>query len=224
MDEELLRALYTIITPEKVDKFERIAAERTRYITVAVENLFQEHNASAVMRSCDCFGIQDLHIIEKDNQFSVNKDIAKGAGQWVDHHHYTDPLHPTGKCITSLKEKGYKIVATTPHTDAYSINNVPIDQPVALFFGTEVTGLSEKAIDLADYLVEIPMVGFTESFNISVSAALTINTLRNRLAMQDKIEWRFSQQEQTLQKIEWCKRILKNPENVIRGLKRRLEK
>ncbi|HLW30201.1 MAG TPA: RNA methyltransferase [Brumimicrobium sp.] len=222
MEEKLLQALYQIITPEKVEKFERIAAERTRHVTVAVENLFQEHNASAVMRSCDCFGIQDLHIIEQDNKFSINRDIALGAGQWVDHIHYTDNLYPTTKCIETLKSKGYKIAATTPHTDAYTINNVPIDQPIAFLFGTEQTGLSEKALDLSDYYVRIPMVGFTESFNISVSAALTINTIRTRLEEQIDFEWKLSQQEQTALKIEWCKRVLKNPESVIKDLRRRI--
>ncbi|PKR80289.1 rRNA methyltransferase [Brumimicrobium salinarum] len=222
MNEKLLKALYEIITPEKVEKFDRIAAERTNHVTVAVENLFQEHNASAVMRTCDCFGIQNLHIIEKNNKFNVNKDIAMGAAQWVDNHHYSDDLYPTTKCIQTLKDKGYKIAATTPHTEAYTINNVPIDQPIAFVFGTEQTGLSEKALDLADYFVKIPMVGFTESFNISVSAALTINTIRTRLEHQEDFEWKLSKEEQTLLKIEWCKRIIKNPNLTIKDFKRRI--
>src|SRR5690554_4805342 len=223
MEEKLLQALYQIITPEKVEKFERIAAERTRHVTVAVENLYQEHNASAVMRSCDCFGIQDLHIIEQDNKFSVNRDIALGAAQWVNHYHYTDKLYPTTTCIQSLKDKGYKIAATTSHTDAYSINNVPIDEPIAFLFGTEQTGLSEKALDLSDYYVKIPMVGFTESFNISVSAALTINTIRTRLEKYDEFNWKLSQEEQTRLKIEWCKKIIKNSDNVVKDFLRRID-
>ncbi len=223
MDERLLQALYSIITPEKIEKFERIASERTRHVTVAVENLYQEHNASAVMRSCDCFGIQDLHIIEQDNKFSVNRDIALGAAQWVNHYHYTDKLFPTTTCIQTLRDKGYKIAATTPHTDAYTINDVPIDEPIAFLFGTEQTGLSEKALDLADYYVRIPMVGFTESFNISVSAALTINTIRTRLENLENLDWKLSKVEQTSLKIEWCKRIIKNPDLVIKDFLRRFE-
>lgn len=223
MEEKLLKALYSIITPAKIDKFERIAAERTKHVTVVVENLYQEHNASAVMRSCDCFGIQDIHIIEKDNKFSLNRDIALGAGQWVTHNHYTDKLYPTTTCIQTLKEQGYRIAATTPHTDAYTINTVPIDEPIAFLFGTEQTGLSEKALDLADYYVKIPMVGFTESFNISVSAALTINTIRTRLESQDNFNWKLSKEDQTSLKIEWCKRIIKNPDNVVKDFLRRIE-
>ncbi|WP_107038025.1 TrmH family RNA methyltransferase [Brumimicrobium mesophilum] len=222
VEEKLLNALYSIITKEKIEKFERISSERTRHITVVVENLYQEHNASAVMRSCDCFGIQDLHVIEKDNNFSVNRDIALGAGQWVNHHHYTDILYPTTTCIQTLKKNGYKIAATTPHTDAFTINDVPIDEPIAFLFGTEQTGLSEKALDLADYYVKIPMVGFTESFNISVSAALTINTIRTRLEKQNEFNWKLSKKEQTELKIEWCKKIIKNPNGVVKDFLRRI--
>src|SRR5690554_5555008 len=223
MEEKLLQALYQIITPEKIEKFEQIAANRTRYITVAVENLFQEHNASAVVRSCDCFGIQDLHIIEQTNKFSVNRDIALGAGQWVNHYHYSDPQSPTLKCIKSLKEKSYKIAATTPHTDAYTINNVPINEPTVFLFGTEQNGLSEEALEVSDYYVKIPMVGFTESFNISVSAALTMNITRTRLEQQSEWEWKLSKEEQTKLKIEWCKRIIRNPDLVIKDMMRRIQ-
>ena len=222
MDKKLLNALYSIITPEKIEKFEQIASERTRHVTVAVENLYQEHNASAVMRSCDCFGIQDLHIIESDNKFNVNKDIALGAGQWVNHYHYTDKLFPTTTCVQTLKDKGYKIASTTPHTNAYTINDVPIEEPIAFLFGTEQTGLSEKALDLSDYYVKIPMVGFTESFNISVSAALTINTIRTRLESQNNLKWKLSEEEQTALKIEWCKKIIKNSDNVVKDFLRRI--
>lgn len=223
MEEKLLRALYQLITPEKIEKFERIASERTRHVTVVVENLFQEHNASAVIRSCDCFGIQDLHIIEKNNKFTVNRDIALGAGQWINHYHYSDRFTPTSNCISSLKEKGYKIAATTPHTDSYTVHNIPINEPVAFLFGTEQVGLSEKALELADYFVKIPMVGFTESFNISVSAALTIHSVRSRLEKQAEFDWRLSNVEQTQLKIEWCKNIIKNPEIVIKELTKRIE-
>ncbi|MBW7867707.1 MAG: RNA methyltransferase [Brumimicrobium sp.] len=223
MEEKLLQALYTIITPAKQEKFDRIAAERTRHITVAVENIYQEHNASAVTRSCDCFGIQDLHIIEKTNKFTVNKDIALGSGQWVDNFHYSDQLFPTTKCIEHLKGQGYKIAATSPYADEYTIHDVPIDQPLALVFGTEQIGLSEKALNMADYLVKIPMVGFTESFNVSVSAALIMHTIRTRLENQTDFEWKLTKEEQIQLKIEWCKRIIKNPEKTINDFLRRLQ-
>jgi tRNA (guanosine-2'-O-)-methyltransferase len=223
MRKELLEELYKIITPEKVEKFEQIASLRTRHLTVVVENLYQEHNASAVMRSCDCFGIQDLHVIEKGNKFNVNREIAMGAGKWVDDYHYVDNLYPTKKCINTLKEKGYKIVATTPHTKDITIDELDIKQPTALLFGTEQSGLSETALDMSDDFVKIPMYGFTESFNISVSAALTMMTLRKKLENENNLEWLLSKEEQTELKIKWCKNIIKNPDIVERDLLRRLQ-
>ena len=222
MNEELLERLYAIVTEEKQEKFERIAKDRTRYLTVVVENLFQDHNASAVMRSCDCFGIQDLHIIEKGNRFAINRDIAMGAGRWIDHFHYNDPKLPTTKCLTTLKEKGYRIVATSPHEDSKTIFDLDLSTPLALVFGTEQTGLSETALSLADETVSIPMYGFTESFNISVSAALCMQALRNRLEKEGVENWKLTPAEQTALKIEWCKRILKNGDEVLKDLKRRI--
>lgn len=222
MRKALLEELYKIITQDKVDKFERLAALRTRHLTVVVENLYQEHNASAVMRSCDCFGIQDIHIVEKGNKFSVNREIAMGAGKWVDNHHYTDKLYPTKKCISTLKEKGYRIIATTPHTNDVTINELDVSQPLALLFGTEQSGLSETALDMADEFVKIPMYGFTESFNISVSAALSMMTIRRKLEDQTDLNWLLSEKEQTELKIKWCKNIIKNPDIVERDLLRRL--
>jgi tRNA (guanosine-2'-O-)-methyltransferase len=222
MKKKLLEELYKIITDEKVEKFERIAAQRTRYLTIVVENLYQDHNASAVMRSCDCFGIQDLHVIEKGNKFNVNREIAMGAGKWVDSFQYADKLYPTKKCINKLKEKGYKIVATTPHTNDIEIQDLDLSKPVALLFGTEQSGLSETALDMADEFVKIPMYGFTESFNISVSAALCIMTLRQKLEEMESSSWLLSSKEQIELKINWCKNIIKNPDAVEKDLIRRI--
>lgn len=215
---KLLEKLYSIITPEKREKFNRIASERTRHITVAVENLYQEHNASAVVRSCDCFGIQDVHIIEKTNQFQLNREISMGAAKWVNHEHYFDEKYPTQKCINTLKDKGYKIVATTPHTDK-TINSIDLNEPIALFFGTEKSGLSETAFSLADEHIKIPMHGFTESFNISVSAAICMQVLRQRLEDQNDFEWKLNEAEQIDLKIDWCKNIIKNPDKAINHFK-----
>lgn len=223
MSQALLDAFYKIITPAKREKFDRIAAQRTKHITVVVENIYQDHNASAVMRSCDCFGIQDLHVIEKDNKFAVNRDIAMGSGRWVTRKIYSDTKFPTTTCIKTLKESGYRIVATTPHEEDQSIFDLDISTPIALVFGTEQHGLSETALALADEYVKIPMYGFTESFNISVSAALCMQALRNKLESQHELKWKLTEEEQIEVKIEWCKKILKNPEIVERDLLQRIE-
>jgi tRNA (guanosine-2'-O-)-methyltransferase len=169
---KILKEFYNIISESKQLMFDAIAAERTKHLTVVLENIHQEHNASAVMRSCDCFGIQDLHVIEKNNQYKVQRDIALGAGRWVDLYNFDKGENPSLDCIKKLKEKGYKIVATTPHTNDVTINELDLSQPIALVFGTEHTGISAEIIAEADEFVKIPMYGFSESFNISVSVAI----------------------------------------------------
>lgn len=207
MNSKVLDAFYEIITPNKKEMFDRIAADRTKHLTVVMENIYQEHNASAVLRSCDCFGLQELHVIEKDNTYKIQRDIALGAGRWVDMYSYDDSENVTKDCLNHLKSRGFKIVATTPHTDSQTIYDLDLSQPIALVFGTERRGISEEVIEMADEFVKIPMYGFTESFNISVSVAIVLNTLRQRLEQSD-LNWKLTNEEQTLLKINWCSKIL----------------
>ena len=219
-NKQLLDAFYEIISESKIEMFDRIASDRTNYLTVVLENVFQEHNASAVLRSCDCFGIQNLHVIEKDNQYKVQRDIALGAGRWVDVFNYDKGDNPTLDCLLKLKDKGYKIVATTPHENDCLISELDLSKPSALVFGTERKGISNDVKDLADEFVKIPMYGFTESFNVSVSAAITLNLLRARLE-KTNIEWRLNHQEQIDLKLEWSKKIVNKGELLEKELKKR---
>ena len=219
-DEKVLEAFYDIISESKQEMYDRIAADRTRHITVAMENIRKDHNASAVMRSCDCFGIQDLHTIEKDVQYVIQREIAKGAGNWIDLHSHSTGENPGIECITQLKKQGYQIVCTTPHTDD-TIESIPIDKPIALVFGTEIHGISEDILEISDYKVRIPMYGFTESFNVSVSVALTLNQLRNRLE-SSSLSWKLSHAEQVALKIKWCTKIVRDGEAVEEEIRRRI--
>jgi len=212
MEEKILAEFYDIISENKKEMFDRIASERTKHITIAIENVYQEHNASAVLRSCDCFGLQELHVIEKDNQYKVQRDIALGAGRWVDMYNYNQGNQVTSDCINRLKSNGYTIVATTPHTEN-TIYDLDLSKPVALVFGTERRGISEEVEQMADTFVKIPMYGFTESFNISVSVAIILNTLRQRLE-QSSYNWKLSKEEQIALKIKWCRKILNSGEQL----------
>ncbi len=212
MEEKILAEFYDIISENKKEMFDRIASERTKHITVAIENVYQEHNASAVLRSCDCFGLQEMHVIEKDNQYKVQRDIALGAGRWVDMYNYNQGNQVTKDCINKLKSKGYKIVATTPHTEN-TIYDLDLSNPIALVFGTERRGISEEVEKMADTFVKIPMYGFTESFNISVSVAIILNTLRQRLE-QSNYSWKLTPEEQTALKIKWCRKILNSGDKL----------
>jgi len=210
--EKVLEAFYNIVTKSKQNMFDLHASERTRYFTIVLENMFQLHNASAVMRSCDCFGVQDLHVIEDRNEYKVDREIAMGAGKWVNLHQYTSE-HATHECLSQLKSKGYKIIATTPHESNITIHDLDLSQKTALVFGTELEGLTQEALDFADGYVHLPMYGFTESFNVSVSAALTMHTVRQRLE-ESNLNWKLSKNEQIETKIEWCKNILRNGDGI----------
>lgn len=219
-DEKVLTAFYNMISESKQEMFDQIASDRTRYITVVLETIMKEHNASAVLRTCDCFGIQDLHAIEKGTSYEIQREIAKGAGNWVDMETYMSNDTPTIECLSALKNRGYKIVATSPHA-TQKISEISIDQPIALVFGTENDGISSEAESCADELVSIPMYGFTESFNISVSAAIALNILRDRLE-RSNLTWKLSYEEQIKLKILWSTRIIRDGEDVEKEIRRRI--
>lgn len=219
IDQKVLEAFYAIVSESKQEMFDRIASDRTRYVTIVLETIMKDHNASAILRSCDCFGIQDMHAIEKGNSYAIQREIARGAGNWVDLHTYMSPDQPSLDCLVPLREQGYRIVATSPRAKM-EINDLPLDRPIALVFGTEWHGISEEAEAFADDLVKIPMYGFTESFNISVSVAIALHVLRNRLEHSD-LNWKLSEEEQTRLKIEWCTKILRDGDKVEKEIRRR---
>ena len=189
-DYALLAFLTPFITDERKQRFEEVLAYRTRHVTVVLEDIFQPHNASAVLRSCDLRGIQDVHIVENNYQYDVNPDVVMGSNKWLNLYHYNKVDFNTPEVFDRLHEQGYQIVATCPHRDDFTPETLPLDQPIALVFGTEKLGLSDYAVEHADKHVRIPMFGFTESYNISVSAALLIYTLTNRLHNSEIIWYR----------------------------------
>ena len=216
-DKAFLDFLYQFITDDRKERFEQVLQNRTRHLTVVLEDIFQPHNASAVLRSCDLTGVQDVHIIENNFMFDINPDVVMGSTKWLDIHRYNEEEFNTPAVIEQLKSKGYQIVATCPHRDDYTPETLPLDRPVALFFGTEKTGLTDFVLDHADRYVRIPMVGFTESFNISVSAALLVYTLTRRLREQTDLDWHLSEEEKNEVRLEWSKRTL----NRIRQYERK---
>ncbi len=206
-DAYVLQEFYKIITPNKVNMFERIAPQRSKHIVVGLENIQQDHNASAIMRTMDCLGFQELHLIEKNNNYQFQRDIALGAARWLDVMQHQQEPEPVLDSIAHLRQKGYQIIATSPHIKANTPQNIDLTQPIALFFGAEKHGISEELSANADAFLHIPMHGFTESFNLSVSAALVLSALRTRLEASS-IDWLLSPERQTELKISWCERIL----------------
>ena len=199
VDLAYLNYLEGILTDNRKERFLNVLATRTNHFTVAIEDIFQLHNTSAVMRSCEVFGIQQLNVIEEKFGKSIDKEIAMGAQKWVD----VNRFESISACIHNLKTKGYQIIATTPHENDCLLDDFDITKPAALFFGTERDGLSQEVLDQADGFLKIPMVGFTESLNISVSAAIIIQNLMSRLH-KSEIAWRLSDDEMLERRLDWA--------------------
>lgn len=212
---KLLDHLMQFVTDEKKVRFNDIIKYRTKHICVVLEDIFQPQNASAVLRTSDLTGIQDVHIIENKNIYNVNPEVALGSSKWLTLKHYNQEDSNTLPTLKSLKDKGYKIVATTPHNDSYNLDTLPLNNKIAVAFGTELTGLSDDIISQADYHLQIPMHGFTESYNISVSAALVMYTLTQRLRNSD-INYKLNNEDRIDTLLEWAKNAVQRSEVIIR--------
>ncbi|MEZ7513711.1 TrmH family RNA methyltransferase [Flavobacterium frigidarium] len=208
-DLKYLEFLENILTDNRKEKFLKVLENRTNHFTIAVEDIFQMHNTSAVMRSCEVFGIQELNVIEERYGKSIVKEIAMGAQKWVD----INTFDSVTSCLDAVKSKGYQIIATTPHENDCLMEDFDITKPSALFFGTERDGLSEEILKRADGFLKIPMVGFTESLNISVSAAIIIQNLTNRLR-QSNIDWKLSEEEMLVKRLAWAKSSIKDIKRI----------
>lgn len=213
---DLISYLEGFVTEERAALFNRIVEQRTRYITVVLEDIYQSQNASAVLRTCDCCGLQDVHIIENTNEYTINPDVALGSDKWLDMYRYSDSEDNTLAAYNKLREQGYRIVATSPHKDDVMLDDFDISTGKAAFvFGTERRGLSDTAINNADEYVKIPMYGFTESYNISVSAAIVLSNITSKLFKSD-INWRLTGEEKLSLRLKWLRESIKSSKQLER--------
>ena len=214
---ELYEQAASLFSDNKRALFDRLAPLRTRHISVVLEDVYQSHNAAAVLRSCDCFGVQDVHVVEANNPFNPAGDVAVGSSKWVDYYKHAS----IQEAYRHLHAQGYRIVATLPHENDCMIGDLDISQPVALVFGTELTGLTQQAIELADAYVKIPMYGFTESFNISVCAALSLFSLTERMRRDSALGWQLDDDALLDLKLHWAMQAVRDGEKVMENLMQR---
>jgi len=208
--EEAIRILAKHVTSERWEKIQEVASERTRYISLILEDIYQMHNAGAVVRSCEAFGIQDIHVVEKRNKFAIrDTTVAKGAHKWVDFHYHKKGESTITDCIKGLKAGGYRIVATTLEGDPKDPEEIPLDKPLAVAIGTEMAGLSKEAIAEADMAIKVPMYGFVQSYNLSVCAALILNALMKRVRASDEA-WQLSDDEKRNLILKWLTKSIKH--------------
>lgn len=213
--DSVVEYLQQFITESRQARLTEILQNRTRHVTVVLEDLFQAQNISAVLRTCDCYGVQDVHVIQHRNEFEPNKDISMGADKWLSIHEYPHSDHNVKKCIDQLHEQGYWVAATLPDEQKRTIFDLPVERKTAFLFGTELTGLSDEAIRYADGNVLIPMYGFTESFNISNSAAIILSHFSEKMR-RSEINWHLSEEEKEELYFEWLQKSVKDSETIIK--------
>jgi len=202
------------ITDHKKQFIEKVLSERTRHITLVLEDIYQSQNASAVVRTCECLGLQDIHIIEEDSKYSVNKRVLKGSNKWIDLYRYKmKGFNNTEICFRKLREQGYQILVTDPSPDGVSINEIAIGNKIAVVMGNELHGTSSFAIEHADQKIFIPMHGFTESFNISVSAAICLNTLLTKVR-ESNVSWQLTEEEKEVLRLQWYRKVIRRSDLI----------
>ncbi len=210
---KLLTYLEGFVTDKRKNLFRNILQDRTRHFTVVLEDIYQQHNASAVIRSCDIFGIQDIHVIENKYKSKVSRHIAKGSQKWLSFHNYKEDTNNTLECLNTLKSKGYQIIATSPHNNSSILHDFDISKKSAFVFGVEKTGVSDLVINNADGILKIPMVGFTESLNISVAAAIILENLTFKLR-KSSVDWKLTNEEQKILYTSWIEKTIKNVDEI----------
>ena len=213
MDQKLLAYLEGYLTEKRKALFKKVLEDRTRHFTVVLEDIFQPHNASAVVRTCDIFGIQDVHAIENKYNNKISRHVAKGSQKWLSYNRYRDDGDNTTSCLASLKDKGYQIIATTPHNDSCALQDFDVTKKSAFVFGAEAEGVSEIVMKNADGFLKIPMVGFTESLNISVAAAIILQEVTSKLR-NSEVDWKLSDEEKQILYFNWVKTTIKNVDKI----------
>lgn len=208
-DAELLEFLYGYVSEHKQQLFENVLAQRTRHLTIVLENIYQPHNASAVLRTCELLGVQDVHIIEDNNTFELSTSAAQGSAKWLDLYHYAE-AGATKTCAEALKAHGYQLACATPHA-TLELDDLDVQRPLAICFGTELRGVSDELVEACDVQFKIPMYGFTESYNISVSAAIVLFQLLKRMR-DNEVPLALNEAEKQQVRLLWAERSIKRPD------------
>ena len=212
--ERIVEYLQQFVNEERQARLKEVLGNRTRHVTVVLEDLFQTQNISAVLRTCDCYGVQDVHVIKNRNDFEIHKAISMGADKWLSINEYPHREGNVKACIDRLHEQGYWVAATLPDEQKRTIFDIPVERKTAFLFGTELTGLSDEAIKYADGNVLIPMYGFTESFNISNSAAIILSHFTEKMRHSD-VNWQLSDEERDQIYFEWLQKTVKDSDTII---------
>lgn len=173
--EIVIAALSPVVTDARRKRIQEVVAGRTDDVVLVLDQITDPHNASAVLRSADAFGIQTVHVIVGDLGFRASEGVSKGTHRWLDVIRYESPA----ACAGHLSEAGYRLYVATMGSSVAPAD-LPRDEKLALVFGNEHRGVSDEMAELCHGTFSIPMRGFVESLNVSVAAAITIQNLASR--------------------------------------------
>ena len=213
MDQKTAAALTAhlerFITPERIARVRDVLDNRTRHIVLVLEDIYKSQNSSATLRTCDALGIQDVHIIENHSPFSLDSRVTLGSCQWTTLKRYRESGgNNTQACYAALRAQGYRIVATVPGPASKGLEDIGLERRCAFVFGNEEQGLSAAAIDGADACVSLPMYGFTQSYNISVSVGIVLMHMTVRLRAAG-VDWGLTDEEKAALTLEWYRTIVR---------------
>jgi tRNA (guanosine-2'-O-)-methyltransferase len=216
-ESQVFNHLAQFVSEHKKQFVEKVLDQRTRYLTVVLEDIFQSQNASAVVRTVECMGLQDVHIVENTAKYQLNVRVLKGADKWIDLHRYrTKNVNNTEVCFKGLRGKGYKILVADPADDGVPVKDINVNEgKIAIVFGNELRGASDYALKNCDQKITIPMFGFTESLNISVSVAICLNTLLPGLR-DSEANFPLTTEEKDFIKLNWYRKMVKRSDIVER--------
>ena len=204
------------VNEQRRELLQAVLAQRSRHITLVLEDIYHTQNVSAVIRTAECEGLQEIHIIEKQNTYRLNPTVIKGASKWIEINRYKDKHNDsTRECLQGLKDRDYRIIATSLRDDAIPLEALIINEKIALCFGSEELGLSETANTMADDFIKIPMRGFTQSFNISVSAGICMHYLNNKIRKLG-VDWQLGEEEKIDISVDWLMKSTPNGKYLLR--------
>ncbi len=214
--ENLIQYLSQFVSPNRFTQMQQVVKNRTEYVVPVLEDIEQPQNASAVIRTCDCLGINKLCVIENKNEFGIYKDIVRGSTKWVDIKRYNTKPNNTIECLTDLKKQGYRILSTLPRKEAKKLSQVDINKgKCAVVFGSEPTGITKNVADMSDEFITIPMCGFTESLNLSVSVAVVLYTLKQAAITNGIKDFFLNTQQQNILMLSWLKKCIAMSTEII---------
>ena len=213
-DSALLQAY---LLPERLERLKEVLANRVVSVTLVLENLHKDLNISAILRTCEFFGIQDIHVVPQPGEGKIFRTLTQGCHKWLTVHRHED----VSTCLNVLKEKGFRVLA-----GAFGKNALPLDQTdfsgrVALVFSNELEGANPEVLGQVDGFFVIPMSGFSQSLNVSVAAGIAIHhVLRYKMEKGEALE-RIPSDETGRILEEWVKKSVKQADAVLKELKSR---